>query len=80
MFEPPALTTGTLVVRNLAGLAGDQQRQLLDWMDGRRRKVQVISTSSRHEVWPLVERGAFLAPLYYRLGAVCVDLTGAPHV
>ena len=78
--EPPALAAGTLVVRNLAGLVGEQQRQLLDWVDSRQRKVQIISTSGRHEVWPLVERGAFLTPLYYRLGVVCVDLTGAPHV
>jgi Sigma-54 interaction domain len=78
--EPPALTAGTLVVRNLAGLAGEQQRQLLEWVDNRQRKVQVISTSGQREVWPLVERGAFLTPLYYRLGVVCVDLTGAPNV
>jgi len=78
--EPPPLTAGTLVVRNLAGLAGEQQRQLLDWVDSRQRDVQIISTSGGHEVWPLVERGAFLTPLYYRLGVVRVDLTGAPHV
>jgi transcriptional regulator of acetoin/glycerol metabolism len=53
---------------------------LLEWVDSRQRKVQIISTGGQHEVWPLVERGAFLTPLYYRLGAVCVDLTGAPHV
>jgi transcriptional regulator of acetoin/glycerol metabolism len=67
-------------VRNLAGLAGEQQRQLLDWVDSRQRDVQIISTSGRHEIWPLVECGAFLTPLYYRLGVVRVDLTGAPHV
>ena len=78
--EPPAMTAGTLVVRNLAGLAGEQQRHLLDWVDSRQRKVQVISTSGQHEVWPLVERGAFLTPLYYRLGVVRVDLTGATRV
>ena len=78
--EPPALAAGTLVVRNLAALAGEQQRQLLDWVDSRQRKVQVISTTGQHEVWPLVERGTFLTPLYYRLGVVRVDLTGATRV
>jgi hypothetical protein len=28
-------------------------------------------------MWPLVEGGRFLSPLYYRLGVVCVDLTDA---
>jgi transcriptional regulator of acetoin/glycerol metabolism len=43
--------------------------------------VQVISTSGQHDdVWPLVERGAFLPPLYYRLGVLRVDLTGAAYV
>jgi len=78
--EPPGLTAGTLIVRDLAGLAGEQQQRLLDWVNTRRRNVQVISTSGQHDVWTLVERGAFLAPLYYRLGVVCVDLSGAPRV
>jgi hypothetical protein len=71
------MTAGT-VVRVPASPASSSQ--LLEWVDSRQRKVQVISTSGQHEVWPLVERGAFLTPLYYRLGVVCVDLTGAPHV
>lgn len=75
--NPPMLAAGTLIVRNVAGLEHDQQRQLLDWVNTG-RDVQVISTSGGH-MWPLVERGAFLPPLYYRLGVVCVDLTGAAH-
>ena len=76
--EPPILTTGTLIVRNLADLERDQQRRLLDWVD-HGHGVQVISTNNGH-VWSLVERGAFLTSLYYRLGVVCVDLTDAPPV
>ena len=75
-FEPPALTTGTLIVRDLANLERGQQTRFLDWVDHRHQGVQVISTSDGH-VWSLVERGAFLTPLYYRLGVVCVDLTAA---
>jgi hypothetical protein len=78
-LEPPALSTGTLVVRDVARLAERQQRRLLDWVDRRERAVQVLSTSAQHDVWRLVERGAFLTPLYYRLGVVRVDLTGASH-
>lgn len=77
--EPPVLTTGTLIVRNLADLERDQQRRLLDWVDHGHHGVQVISTSNGH-MWSLVERGAFLTSLYYRLGVVCVDLTDAPPV
>jgi len=73
------LTTGTLLVRNLADLGGEQQRRLLDWVGHGHQGVQVISTSGGH-VWPLVERGAFLTTLYYRLGVVCVDLTDASAV
>jgi hypothetical protein len=76
--EPPAMNAGTLIVRDLADLERDQQQRFLDWVDHGHHGVQVISTSGRH-VWSLVERGAFLTPLYYRLGVVCVDLTGAPQ-
>jgi transcriptional regulator of aromatic amino acid metabolism len=41
------------------------------------RPVRVISTSETR-VWPLVERGAFLASLYYRLNVLCLDLTRTP--
>ena len=76
--EPPVLNAGTLIVRDLADLERDQQQRFLDWVDHGHRGVQVISTSGRH-MWSLVERGAFLTPLYYRLGVVCVDLTGTPQ-
>ena len=75
--EPPLLSSGTLIVRDLAALETEQQLWLLDWMNRTsraHRRVQIISTCGRH-VWTLVERGVFLTPLYYRLGAVCVDLT-----
>jgi len=41
------------------------------------RPVRVISTSETR-VWPLVQRGAFLASLYYRLNVLCLDLTRTP--
>ena len=74
--HPPVLTSGTLIVRNLAALEREQQRWFLEWLDQGDRRVQIISTSGRH-VWSLVERGAFLKPLYYRLGVVYVDLNDA---
>ena len=57
---------------NLAALEREQQRRFLEWMDQGDRHVQIISTSGRY-VWSRVERGAFLKPLYYRLGVVYVD-------
>ena len=76
--EPPVLTSGTLIVRNLAELERDQQQRLLHWVDHGHGGVQIISTSGGH-MWSLVERGAFLTSLYYRLGVVCVDLTDGPQ-
>jgi hypothetical protein len=76
--EPPMLTSGTLIVRNLAELERDQQQRFLSWVDEGHGGVQVISTSGGH-MWSLVERGVFLTSLYYRLGVVCVDLTDAPQ-
>ena len=77
--DPPVLTRGTLIVRDVGSLAREQQQRLLDWVDHGHGGVQVISTSGGH-MWPLVERGVFLTPLYYRLGVLCVDLTPAASV
>lgn len=69
----------TLIIVGVTAMDVDQQRQLLKWLDVRSQSVQVISTSEA-PLWPLVEAGAFLQSLYYRLNVMYVDVTGTPPV
>jgi hypothetical protein len=71
----PAPSEGTLVLTEIAGLDGEQQRQLLRWLDDfdQRAHVQVVSTTSTR-LFGLVESGDFLADLYYRLNVVRLDV------
>jgi hypothetical protein len=64
----------TLVLHDISQLAPVDQERLLTWLDGATTRVQIISTTAR-PILPLIESGAFLAPLYYRLNTVCVDVT-----
>lgn len=74
-FEPsagvsvPQPTEGTLVLLEVAGLDKDQQGQLFRWLGESEGRVQVISTTSK-PLFSLVETGAFLTNLYYRLNVV----------
>ena len=69
--EPPA----TVILRHVAALSRDDQHALLTWLSNGHRRVQVISVASRR-VYPLVEAGAFLPTLYYRINCVIVDCAG----
>lgn len=70
---PPDLTPDTIVVRNVAGLDGGEQRRLHRWLDERVGSVRVIATAAT-PMYPMVERAEFLESLYYRLNVVCVEL------
>jgi transcriptional regulator of aromatic amino acid metabolism len=74
--QPPE---GTLVLFEVARLNKTQQTQLLHWLDqiNERLQVQVVSTSSE-PLFPLVQSGAFLADLYYKLNVVLIDLIDVP--
>jgi hypothetical protein len=76
----PQPAEGTLVLFEVARLNEKQQRQLLQWLDqiNERMQVQVVSTSSE-PLFPLVQSGAFLADLYYKLNVVLIDLLDAPE-
>jgi hypothetical protein len=66
---------GTLVLLEVARLNEAQQRRLLEWLDqiNERLQVQVVSTTAE-PLFPLVQTGAFLADLYYKLNVVLIDL------
>lgn len=61
--------SGTVLVRDVAALTRQQQQALLDWMNGRRSRVQVISASSEG-LFERVTAGLFSDRLYYRLNLV----------
>ena len=71
----PQPREGTLILRGVERLDREQQAQLDSWLerfDGRTR-VQVVSAGSE-PLFSLVETGAFLVDLYYRLNVVRMDL------
>ena len=68
----PAQAAGTLIVWEVDALDQMQQQHLLTWMD-LQLDLQVISVA-RFPVYPLVQEGAFLDALYYRLNTVCLPL------
>src|SRR5437867_2703332 len=83
--EPHATWTGappccdrpaTLVVPSVSALDRDQQHALLAWLDAPGNRIQVISTTT-DPLYPLVDRGAFLANLYYRHNVLLLDVASA---
>ena len=88
LAEPHATWTGapscsdrpaTLVVRSVSALDRDQQHALLAWLDAPGDRIQVISTTT-DPLYPLVDRGAFLANLYYRLNVLLLDVASPDRV
>lgn len=69
-FPKPA--QGTLILRELESLDRQVQHQLLRWLDGAGAGTRVISLTSE-SLFPLVEEGAFLEALYYRLNVVRLE-------
>jgi hypothetical protein len=67
---PPRAST--LIIHDVDTLAPRQQLALLTWLNDAGRDAQVISLSSS-SVYPLLQRGAFLEQLYYRINTVYVD-------
>src|SRR5919197_2755756 len=62
----PSGESGALVLRDVDRLAAADQMELVARLDGCRGRVQLV-TFSAAPLFPLVERGAFLDGLYYRL-------------
>jgi transcriptional regulator of aromatic amino acid metabolism len=71
---PPAARAGTVILHDVGALAHDDQRRLLEWLEGARGRAQVVSTTPA-TLLPHVHAGKFIDRLYYRLNTVCVDMT-----
>jgi hypothetical protein len=72
----PQPRDGTFILLDVDRLDGDQQVQLDRWLGklDEYGRVQVVSTASA-PFFSLVEAGAFLPSLYYRLNVVRMDVT-----
>jgi transcriptional regulator of aromatic amino acid metabolism len=68
----PATKDGTLLLRDAAALSLSQQVQLYDWLSIGCANLQVISLTTL-PLRELVEDGAFLEGLYYRLNVIRLD-------
>jgi hypothetical protein len=66
------LVPSTLILHQASALGRDDQQSLLVWLSDAGRRVQVISLDSGG-LYLLVQNGAFLEALYYRLNCVVVD-------
>jgi hypothetical protein len=62
----------TVLLGDVSQLTRQQQRDLHDWMERGHEATPIVSVSSVR-LWPLVESGAFMEDLYYRLNVVTVN-------
>ena len=67
----PEQTHRTVLLGDIAQLTRQQQRDLYEWMERGHEETPIVSISSV-PLWPLVESGAFMEDLYYRLNVVTV--------
>ena len=73
----PADGRRTVLLGDISKLTRQQQRDLYDWMERGHEATPIVSVSSV-PLWPLVESGAFMADLYYRLNVVTVNAGEMP--
>ena len=65
---------GSLLLLAVASSSAEDQARLCEWLHQGPKHVQVISTSTQ-PLFAAVERGNFLADLYYRLAIVRLTVT-----
>jgi hypothetical protein len=70
-LAPPA---GAIILHEVGLMEYDDQLRLLDWLERRLGRTQIVSTTST-PLLPKVESGAFNDTLYYRLNTVSVDMS-----
>lgn len=71
---PPVAATGTLILQDVGAMPRADQRRLCDWLEITGGRTRVVSTT-RQSLFPLLEAGAFMARLYYRLNVLCVQVS-----
>jgi hypothetical protein len=64
---------GTMILHEVGMMSEEDQLRLLDWLETRSRRIQIVSTTSS-PLQPSVESGGFNDMLYFRLNTVRIDL------
>lgn len=64
----------TMILHDVGAFGFADQIRLLEWLQGVGGRTQVISTASR-PILPLINSGAFLDTLYYRLNSLYFEVT-----
>jgi hypothetical protein len=62
-----------LILEQVTTLSAEDQSRLIEWLDHRRVRIQVVSTTER-PLFELVSRGLFDAALYYRLNVILLNV------
>jgi len=66
------VTSGTLLLWDVAQLTLDQQMELHEWMGGHRKDVQIVSVTAGR-LADLVDSGQFYEGLFYRLNVITLQ-------
>jgi hypothetical protein len=69
----PRQSAGTLIVQGADALSASAQQQLFDWLERDTHATRILTTTER-PLFPLVEAGSFLTPLYFRLNVLLLVL------
>jgi len=69
----PTAEVGALILPDVGGLTGEEQRALLGWIDATKGRTQIVSMTTQ-PLFPLVERGLFDPALYYRLNVMLLHV------
>jgi glutamate racemase len=67
-------TSATLLIHEVSALDTADQHRLQQWLERSAAGSSVIAVASE-PLFPLVQRGAFLPDLFYRLNLIVIDVT-----
>jgi hypothetical protein len=73
---PPVARCGTMILHDVGALTLEEQYRLMVWLQETAGGTRVVSTTSA-PLLPLVEVGAFLDTLYYRLNTIYMEIPAA---
>ena len=76
LLLPPVARCGTMILHDVGALTLEEQCRLMVWLQETAGGTRVVSTTSA-PLLPLVEVGAFLDTLYYRLNTIYLEIPAA---
>jgi hypothetical protein len=72
----PATAIATVIIQEVGTLSAENQQLWLGFLDASGNRAPRLITTSSCSLFALVEQGAFLDRLYYRLNTVLLDSNG----